>query len=353
MFTAQACTWGSKAHLGGKLLIINVPISLPGSLHCSFLGIGMTNCETVKVEASMRFLLLLVASAIPLACLAEPVAAGKPVFDKSDLAAYIRYAEAFTDSVAVSPDDPVPSPFPGFWKLVVHITAGTEHVADKIYYVNREGTQIINGAIWTVPGSPFTETLSLLPSGIPSSGPADAPINIVMFSDFECPFCRQFAHTVREDLTKSLNGRVRMSFADFPLESKHPWARAAAEASHCVGDGNTAAFWKFHDWIFDHQNEVTGKNLKDMVVAFSGGQGLDISKIAACMDSHATAAEVSASEQVARLLEVRQTPTFFINGRKIEGALPWTNLKSLVDYELRRPKIATELSAHPGGASPQ
>jgi protein-disulfide isomerase len=100
------------------------------------------------------------------------------------------------------------------------------------------------------------------------------------------------------------------------------------------------AFWKFHDWMFAHQSEITadGKNLQEKVAGFSASNGLDAATIRTCMETHATAAEVTASEEQGNILGVQQTPTLFVDGRKVEGALPWANLEALFKFELAKPK---------------
>jgi protein-disulfide isomerase len=262
-----------------------------------------------------------------------------PNIDKARLIEYVKYAEAFTDAVSVTVDDPTATASPDFYSVMVHMRAGTVRVDDKRYYVTADGQHFVNGELWQMGESPFASTLRLLPSG-PVRGPADARVSIVVFSDFQCPFCQRLANTLRENVAKTFPKEVRVTFADFPLETKHPWARAGAEAGHCIGDGNADAFWTFHDWIFDHQAEIdpNGKNLKEKIMGFAKEKKWDADKIAACMDNHATAKEVSDNEDRAYLVGVHQTPTLFVDGRKVEGALPWTNLQKLIQYEVNRPK---------------
>jgi protein-disulfide isomerase len=269
----------------------------------------------------------------------SPVSAAAPAIDKARLSAYIRYAEGFTDAVSLSVDDPTPSPFHDFYRVVVHLTAGKTNLGDKIYYVTPDGQQFVNGTLWNLNQSPFHDILALLPTGLPAMGPENAKVTLVVFSDFQCPYCRQLAQSIRQNLPTAFPKDVRVLFADFPLESKHPWARAAAEASHCLGDGHPEVFWAFHDWIFAHQGEIDneGKNLREKLMQFANERHIDTASFATCLDSLATAQEVTASEQKAFLLGVQQTPTIFVDGRKVEGALPWPNLENLIRYELKRP----------------
>lgn len=264
---------------------------------------------------------------------------GAAGIDKSQVATYVRYSEGFTDDVTISVGDPTPSSLPNYSRIIVKMSAGKVDLGDKIYYVGPNG-DIISGNVWKMGASPFEDTLALLPKGGPSTGPADAAVTVLTFSDFECPYCRQLAISLRENLPKKYPDSVRLVFADFPLETKHLWARAAAEAAHCIGDNNNAAFWQFHDWIFQHQNEIdpSGTNLRQKILSFAKDKGWDTLAIGSCMDSHAKAKEVSDNEQIANELGVQQTPTLFVDGRKVEGALPWPNLDRLLQFELKRPK---------------
>jgi protein-disulfide isomerase len=272
--------------------------------------------------------------------LGTTVLTAAPQLDKTRFAEYVKYAEGLTSQVTLTVDDPAPTASPEFYSVLVHMRAGAIRVDDKRYYVTADGQHFLNGDVWQFGESPFEATLRLLPTAVPTRGPVDAPVSLFIFSDFQCPFCKQLAATLRENVIKTFPKDVRISFADFPLENKHPWARGAAEASHCIGDGKPDAFWTFHDWIFEHQDEIdpNGKNLKDKILAFAATQKWDTGQIGACMDSHATAKEVTDNEDRAYLVGVHQTPTMFIDGRKVEGALPWNQLQALIEYEVNRPK---------------
>lgn len=263
---------------------------------------------------------------------------GAPAIDKPKLEAYLRYAEGFAASVKFSIGDPEPLPFPGFYRLPVHLSMG-ETKQDKVYYLTADGKQILGGPVWDLQGNPFIESLAHVPTDGPSFGPANAKITLVVFSDLECPYCREFARTIRESLPQKYPNDVRVIFKDFPIASLHPWAEAAAEAAHCIGDGRPEAFWQFHDWIFAHQQEISGSNLREKTLTFAREHKLDEAKIATCLDTHATKAEVDSSLNEGRALEVQQTPTFFLNGRPVPGALPWASLDTLIQMELHRPSF--------------
>jgi len=267
----------------------------------------------------------------------EPAAATLPKIDHAKWETFIRYAEGYVSRVKFQFEEPRPSSIPGFFELTVHLSNG-EGKLDRQYYVTADGQNIVSGSLWNVNQGPFEENLKLLPKEGFSFGPSDAPVNIILFSDFQCPYCSQLAKTIRQDLPKKYGDKVRVTFVDFPLSAIHPWARAAAESAQCLGAQNPAAFWAFHDWIFDHQKETTPANLRDETIAIAKQRSVDESKLATCLDTHAPAAQIEQDLHTGRLLQIQQTPTFFVNGRTETGALPWDRLAALIDFELNRPK---------------
>lgn len=264
---------------------------------------------------------------------AEPAA---PKLDKPKLESYVRYAEGYSNAVRFVIDDPVPSANPGYFRVLVHLTMGASKM-DRLYYLTPDGRHFINGSVWDLGESPFKDTLAHLPLDGFSFGPADAKVTIVVFSDFECPFCQTFAKTVRESLPAKYPKDVRVVFKDFPIAAIHPWAHAAAEASHCFGNQSKDAFWVFHDWIFAHQKEITPENLREKVLALGKEKALDTGKLGSCLDTHATAATVNKSIEAGQNLQIQQTPTVFINGRMEPEAVPWPALDAVIQLELGRP----------------
>jgi protein-disulfide isomerase len=167
----------------------------------------------------------------------------------------------------------------------------------------------------------------------PSFGPADAPVTIVEFGDFECPSCRAEAPLLRDVIPQLFPNKVRIVFKDYPLESIHPWARAASIAGRCVFRQNSQAFWKFYDWDYGNQDDMTVENLKSRVLAWAAGNGLRSAQLESCMDSKATDAEITRNIDEGKAAGVRGTPTLFVNGLKAESArIP--ALQQMIEKEL-------------------
>lgn len=261
--------------------------------------------------------------------------------DKQRVESYLRYAEGFNSSVKFAIDDPTSTPIPGYYRLVVHLSMG-DSKQDKVYYLSSDGKLLLTGPIWDLNHDPFSETLQQLPTTGPSFGPENAKITLVVFSDFECPYCREFARTMRDNLPQKYPKDVRVVFEDFPIDSLHPWARAAAEAAHCLADGKPDLFWVYHDWIFQHQGEITQGNLREKVLGFAKEHSLDTTKLSTCIDTGATKSEVEDSIHKGRELGIEKTPTFYLNGREVPGALAWPALNTLIQMELNRPVFSAD-----------
>jgi len=160
----------------------------------------------------------------------------------------------------------------------------------------------------------------------PARGPKDAPVTIVEFSDFECPYCGA-AHDTVEQVMNTYAGKVRLVYRQFPL-SFHPHAAKAAEASLCAAD--QGKFWEFHDVLFKNQKKLEPADLK----AHASEVGMDAQKFSQCLDSGEKKKAVDADQQAGLAAGVGGTPAFFINGVFLNGAQPIDEFKKVIDGEL-------------------
>ena len=162
----------------------------------------------------------------------------------------------------------------------------------------------------------------------PSRGPADAPITIVEFSEYQCPFCGRVTPTLKA-LEQKYAGKVRLVFKDFPLPN-HAQAPKAAEAAHCAGD--QGKYWELHDQLFSNQQQLQIADLRK----YAGVVGLDQAKFDQCLDSGIHAANVQADVELGSQMGVQSTPTLYINGRVVTGAQPSSVFEAIIDEELAR-----------------
>lgn len=171
--------------------------------------------------------------------------------------------------------------------------------------------------------------LEVDPAGGPVRGEAAAPVTIVEWSDFECPYCKSVLPTL-ERVLEEYPEQVRLVFRHFPLHAIHPNAQAAAEAGVCAQD--LGAFWELHDLMFDEQDTLTADDLKDKAER----AGLDAEAFAACLEEGATADRVEADRRAGVLAGVNGTPALYVNGRPLAGAVAYEQLAEVVEDELER-----------------
>lgn len=284
----------------------------------------------------MRFLLAALLCLAPL--LADTPA--KSAFDKPTFDAYIRHALVIPDNVTVKIDDPKPASAAGLKQVDVHLSFG-QASKDLTFFVTNDGSHIFRGDIYDVRTSPFESQLSKLKTDLsPSYGTPGAPVVIVLFSDFECPLCKQEAQTLKDHLLVSYPTQVRVYYKDFPLDPIHPWARTAAIAGRCIFRENPKLFWDYYEWIYAHQEEVKPENVKAKILEFAGTKNIDAVQLGRCLDTKATEGEVNASVAQGKSLGIDATPTMFLNGRPLVGNVPWEQLKTIIDNELHYQQTA-------------
>lgn len=219
--------------------------------------------------------------------------------------------------VKVGPLGPAPSPDFYSVPLLVTYKGRTERAT---FYISKDGKDFIRGEMYDMSADPFAANLAKLRiAGSPSRGPADAPVTIVEFADFECPHCRE-VHIALKTVEKDYP-QLHLVFKDFPLTQIHPWAETAAIGARCAFQHSNADFWKMHDLIFDHQDTITPENVFDRLVSYAGQIGLNAGSFKACLASPAAkqAVEADHANGVALNVDSAGTPTLFVNGRPLSG----------------------------------
>lgn len=158
-------------------------------------------------------------------------------------------------------------------------------------------------------------------------GPADAPITIVEFSDYQCPYCRRWHEQVYEPLMAAYPGKIRLVYRHLPLTSIHPDAFSAAEAAMCAGEQD--AYWQYHEKLFG------GDSLGNSIyIRYAQDLGLNMDTFEACLSDRKYQEVVEADSNFAIDLGIRSTPTFFINGLAVVGAQPLEVFQQVIDQEL-------------------
>jgi protein-disulfide isomerase len=289
---------------------------------------------------SFRLLVLFALSVASL--LAQARGAAVPL-DKGKIEAWVRHLFLWPPNVDVHLSDPEPSRMQGFSLLRVRASQGSR-TQEESFYLSSDGQTLLHGDVFDLNGNPFAATADRLKAALsraPSYGAQNAAVSVVMFSDFECPFCRREAQTLRKNLTSAYPNDVTVYYADFPLEEIHPWARLAALAGQTIFRENPSVFWDYHDWIFEHQNEIKTANVKEKIRQFVEGKGLGAEEVDRVVNANASDAEVQLGIELGRSLGVNQTPTLFINGRRLVGAVDWSEVKATMDHEIEYRKSMT------------
>jgi protein-disulfide isomerase len=166
-------------------------------------------------------------------------------------------------------------------------------------------------------------------AGFPSHGPANAPVTIIEFADFECPFCGGLYKTLKV-VEQSYPEKIRFVYRQFPLTTIHPHAQKAAEASLCANDQNR--FWEFYDSMFSNQEKLAVDDLKQRAVDMK----LNTATFNTCLDSGSKAGAITKDAEEGRAAGVSGTPAMFINGRFLGGNQPFAEIREIIEDELQR-----------------
>jgi protein-disulfide isomerase len=203
-------------------------------------------------------------------------------------------------------------------------------------YLTADGRYLVRGEVSDLTVDPLAANIAKFDlKGAPVLGDPKAPITIVEYGDFECPVCRNFHDALRGILPNY--PQVKLIFKEFPLDQIHPWARTAALAGRCAYRQEPKAFWKMYDLIYDNQELISPADVYDKMLEFAGRANLNVDVFKACLASPEATAEVNASIENGKLLDVRSTPTVFVNGRPLTGADPHA-LQQYIDYEMAKLK---------------
>jgi protein-disulfide isomerase len=282
------------------------------------------------------------------ALLAQTPAPPKPAspLNTAVLEAYVRHLLVWPATVDVTIGDPTPAPLAGFYTVKIRGSLGGQ-TQEVSFYVSADSQNIIRGDVYNVNASPFEDDLKILRTdNQPFLGTPGAPVTLVEFGDFQCPYCKQEAGVVRNQLMAAFPGQLQLVYMDFPLESLHPFARGAAIMGRCIYTQSNDSFWAYHDWIFQHQAEITAENLRPMALDYAKtDKNLDIASLTACMTAPEPRAQVDRTIAMGAALKVNSTPTFFINGRRLVGTISLENLKIVVEHEIAWAKTQASKSA--------
>jgi len=195
---------------------------------------------------------------------------------------------------------------------------------------------------------PYAEVMKKIDvTGRPTRGAKDAKVVAVNFDDFQCPFCSHMHSNLFPTLLKEYGDRVLFIYKDFPLDEIHPWAIHAAVNANCLAAQNADAYWDFADFVHNNQKEINGARgvenqygELDKIATVQGQKhNLDTAKLQACVKAQDDKA-VRASQREGDKVGVSATPAMFVNGQKVDGAVPIEDLRAIFDGALRDAGVA-------------
>jgi protein-disulfide isomerase len=288
-----------------------------------------------------RSIFATIAAALMLVAASTAQSPKKSAFNKAELETYVRHLWVIPSSMTVTVGEPKASELTGFQEVTVSLAQG-QVSQDVLLYVSKDGGKILQGNVFDINFNPFKKDLDKIKTVFqPSLGTPGATVVLVVFSDLQCPHCKQEAQMLRQSLIAAYPTQVRLYFKDFPLEQLHPWAKAAAIGGRCVFRQDPGAFWEYHDWVFGHQETITPENLKSIVSIWAKDRkDVDTLQLNRCMDTKDTEKEVDAEMAEGKALQIEGTPTMFVNGRRIPNSIQWPDLKATIDNEIEYQKIA-------------
>jgi protein-disulfide isomerase len=287
------------------------------------------------------FLLLLCAAPIAGAQDTADLPAAAKGAGRAALEDYVRRLNAWPTAVHVAMRFDRSRTLKPLWEVLVRASLG-EDSSEEVYYLSSDEKTLLRGQTLNLARHPFDDYVAKLPiDSQPAYGPKNAPVVIVEFSDFQCPFCKPEAEMLRKRIPAEYPNDVRLSFHDFPLSNIHDWAKPAALAGRCIYHQNEALFWRYHDWVYANQPQLSAATFASRASEFAKSAGVDTARYETCLASKETEAEVDKSYREGMAVQLTVTPTLFINGRRIVERR-WDLIKQAIDYEIERAKIKAD-----------
>lgn len=232
---------------------------------------------------------------------------------------------------------------PGYDAVSVTIDAGDAKPKDYKFLLSKDRTTMLRVTKFDLSKDPYADLMSKIDvNGRPSRGAKSAKVVVVDFDDFECPFCARMHQTLFPEILKEYGDRVTFVYKDYPLAEIHPWAIHAAVDANCLAAQNNDAYWDFADSIHANKSQVDSEKSADarsqlidkMTIEQGQKHNVDAAKLQACVKAQNEDA-VRASMKEADGLGVNATPTLFINGQKVDGAVPVAQVRAALDAALR------------------
>jgi protein-disulfide isomerase len=232
--------------------------------------------------------------------------------------------------------------FPNFDSVIVTVDGG-DRKQDLSFVISKDRSSMMRLTKLDLNKDPYADTMSKINvNGRPTRGVKNSKVVVVNFDDFECPFCSRMHSELFPEILKEYGDRITFVYKDYPLVEIHPWATHAAVDANCLAAQNGDAYWDFADYIHANQHEVGNEKtpaarfdaLDRLTILQGQKHSLDVVKLQSCVKAQDDSA-IKASMKEAEAIGVEATPTLFVNGEKIDGAVPPSELRAALDRALK------------------
>jgi protein-disulfide isomerase len=232
--------------------------------------------------------------------------------------------------------------FPNYDSVIVTVDGG-ERKQDLTFVISKDRSTMMRLTKLDLNKDPYADTMSKINvNGRPTRGAKNSKVVVVNFDDFECPFCSRMHQELFPEILKEYGDRITFVYKDYPLVEIHPWATHAAVDANCLAAQNGDAYWDFADYIHANQHEVSNEKtpaarfdaLDRLTILQGQKHNLDVVKLQSCVKAQDDSA-VKASMKEAEGIGVEATPTLFVNGEKVDGAVPPSELRAALDRALK------------------
>jgi protein-disulfide isomerase len=291
----------------------------------------------------MRCLLKLLPAVLLAASLAaQPSGVSRAELDRR-VERHVRSYTGLPADAKVTIGDRTPSAFSGYDTLPVSIEReGNKQVFN--FLISKDGGKLFYLKEFDLSEDPYVRIMKKIDtSHRPVRGAPDAKVTIVVYDDFQCPFCAKMYVTLFNEVMNRYRDKVRVLIKDFPILDAHPWAMRAAVDSQCLAQQDSEAYWEFSDIVHTKQQEFnqttrvrtpgTPSPLDSLAAEVGQKHGVNAGTLQACLSAQ-DQSKVQASMQEGRELGVSATPTMFVNGQEQEGILTAEQLRGLLDLAL-------------------
>jgi protein-disulfide isomerase len=248
--------------------------------------------------------------------------------------------------------------FPGFDKVTIVVSYGKQ-VTNRQMLLSKDGKTLFSLTRMDLTRDPEAEAMAKMDlRGRPVRGNQNAKVTVVVYDDFECPYCSHM-HQTMLDVLKTYGDRIKVVYKDYPLTQIHPWAERAAIDSECLARQNADSYWDFADYVHANGREIQGNHrplseqraqVDQIALEMGKKHGVNAPTLESCVKAQSKT-ELQASEAEGEALGVEATPAVFVNGMKMDGAVPENDFRAVLDKALKEAgeQAAEKPTAHTTG----